>query len=98
MPAGKTPVVMTYDDSTKFQFSYDARGRIKPDTAIGILLAFQKRASGVPARRDVLRQPRALAGVARGKQMLRWLVDHGFELGNHTKDHLPFNQVGGPEG
>jgi hypothetical protein len=28
--------------------------------------------------------------------MLRWLVDHGFELGNHTKDHEPFNQLSGP--
>ena len=26
VPAGKTPVVLTFDDSTQFQFSYDARG------------------------------------------------------------------------
>ena len=25
--------------------------------------------------------------------MLQWLVDHGFELGNHTKDHVPFNKL-----
>jgi peptidoglycan/xylan/chitin deacetylase (PgdA/CDA1 family) len=29
--------------------------------------------------------------------MLRWLVEHGFELGNHTKDHIPFNQLAGAD-
>ena len=43
VPAGKTPVVLTFDDSTQYQFSYDARGNIKPDTAIGILLDFKRR-------------------------------------------------------
>ena len=25
--------------------------------------------------------------------MLRWLVQHGFELGNHTYDHMPLNTL-----
>jgi peptidoglycan/xylan/chitin deacetylase (PgdA/CDA1 family) len=96
VPAGKTPVVLTFDDSTQFQFSYDARGNIKPDTAIGILLAFQREHPGFPLAGTFYVNREPFAGVARGKQMLRWLVDHGFELGNHTKDHVPFNQLAGP--
>ncbi len=28
---------------------------------------------------------------------LRWLVEHGFELGNHTRDHIPFNTIDATE-
>ena len=96
VPAGKTPVVLTFDDSTQFQFSYDARGNIKPDTAIGILLEFQREHPAFPLAGTFYVNREPFAGVARGKEMLQWLVDHGFELGNHTKDHLPFNQLSGP--
>lgn len=96
VPAGKTPVVLTFDDSTQFQFSYDARGNIKPDTAIGILLEFQREHPAFPLAGTFYVNREPFAGVARGKEMLRWLVDHGFELGNHTKDHLPFSQLSGP--
>ena len=96
VPAGKTPVVLTFDDSTQFQFSYDARGRIKPDTAIGILLAFRRAHPDFPLAGTFYVNREPFAGVARGKKMLRWLVDHGFELGNHTRDHVPFHELSGP--
>jgi peptidoglycan/xylan/chitin deacetylase (PgdA/CDA1 family) len=96
VPAGKTPVVLTFDDSTQFQFSYDERGNVKPDTAIGILLEFQREHPAFPLAGTFYVNREPFAGVARGKEMLRWLVDHGFELGNHTKDHEPFNQLSGP--
>jgi hypothetical protein len=96
VPAGKTPVVLTFDDSTQYQFSYDARGQIKPDTAIGILLAFQRGHPTFPLAGTFYVNREPFAGVPRGKQMLGWLVEHGFELGNHTKDHVPFNQMSGP--
>jgi peptidoglycan/xylan/chitin deacetylase (PgdA/CDA1 family) len=93
VPAGKTPVVMTFDDSTKEQFFYTRSGKIKPDTAIGLMLAFQKKHPDfVPAGTFyVNREP--FAGVREGPAMLRWLHAHGFEIGNHTKDHIPFNQL-----
>jgi peptidoglycan/xylan/chitin deacetylase (PgdA/CDA1 family) len=93
VPAGKTPVVLTFDDATQFQFSYDAQGRVKPSTAMGVLLAFARAHRGFrPAGTFyVLREP--FAGTPRGPAMLRWLVRHGFELGNHTFDHLPLGSL-----
>src|SRR5205823_8748111 len=38
--AGKSPVVLTFDDSTNNQLAFDASGEVKPDTAVGILEAF----------------------------------------------------------
>ena len=96
VPAGKTPVVLTFDDSTQFQFSYDASGKIKPDTAIGILLEFKREHPAFPLAGTFYVNREPFAGVARGKEMLQWLVDHNFELGNHTKDHVAFNQLSGP--
>jgi peptidoglycan/xylan/chitin deacetylase (PgdA/CDA1 family) len=90
VPAGKTPVALTFDDSTKEQFAYLPDGTIKPDTAIGIMLAFAaKHPDFKPAGTFyVNREP--FAGVREGPAMLRWLDAHGFEIGNHTKDHIPF--------
>jgi len=93
VPAGKTPVVLTFDDSTQFQFFYLPNGEIKPTTAIGVMLAFARaHPKFKPAGTCyVLREP--FAGVARGPEMLRWLVEHGFELGDHTHDHIPLNTL-----
>lgn len=40
VPAGKRPVVLTFDDSTASQFRWLADGRADPETALGVLLAF----------------------------------------------------------
>jgi peptidoglycan/xylan/chitin deacetylase (PgdA/CDA1 family) len=94
VPAGKTPVVFTFDDSTRFQFFYTADGKIKGDTAIGIMLQFARTHPGFRPVGTfyVLREP--FAGIPRGPEMLRWLVAHGFELGDHTHDHIPLNTLG----
>jgi peptidoglycan/xylan/chitin deacetylase (PgdA/CDA1 family) len=90
VPAGKTPVVMTFDDSTKEQFAYLPDGTIKPDTAIGIMLSFAAKHPGFEPAGTFYVNREPFAGVREGPAMLRWLVKHGFEIGNHTKDHIPF--------
>ncbi|HKI92078.1 MAG TPA: putative glycoside hydrolase, partial [Gaiellaceae bacterium] len=88
VPAGKTPVVLTFDDATQYQFRY-RHGKIDPTTAIGVLLAFKKAHPRFPLAGTFYVLPQPFAGVGRGPAMLRWLVNHGFELGDHTYDHLP---------
>jgi hypothetical protein len=84
--------VMTFDDATKEQLALDAAGRPKPDTAVGIMLAFARTHPGFTPRGTfyVNRDPFA---VANGGRLLRWLDDHGFELGDHTFDHLPLRTL-----
>ena len=93
VPAGKTPVVLTFDDSTKYQFELTPDGRPKPNTAVAILLDFAKTHPGFPAKATffVLREP--FGGTARSPELLRWLAGHGFELGNHSHDHEPLGPL-----
>jgi hypothetical protein len=97
IPAGTSPVVLTFDDSTKEQLAYTNGGKVKPDTAIGILLdVAEKHPDFEPAGTFyVNREP--FAGVAEGAEMLRWLHASGFELGNHTRDHIPFGGMSASE-
>jgi peptidoglycan/xylan/chitin deacetylase (PgdA/CDA1 family) len=97
VPAGKSPVVLTFDDSTKEQLAVDADGDVKPDTAIGIMLDFARTHPGFELAGTFYPNREPFAGVAEGPRLLRWLYEHGFELGNHTKDHIPLNQMSGEE-
>ncbi|HEY3187588.1 MAG TPA: putative glycoside hydrolase, partial [Solirubrobacteraceae bacterium] len=97
VPAGKSPVVMTFDDSTKEQLAWDARGQAKPGTAVGIMLAFARNHPGFRPAGTFYVNKEPFGGVREVAEMLRWLHDNGFELGNHTLDHIPFSQLSARE-
>lgn len=94
VPAGKSPVVLTFDDSTTYQLTLDGKGRPQPTTAVGILLDFARTHPGFRATGTffVLREP--FGGTAQSPALLRWLVDRGFELGNHGHDHIALRTLG----
>ncbi|MDQ3778301.1 MAG: polysaccharide deacetylase family protein, partial [Actinomycetota bacterium] len=97
VPAGKSPVVLTFDDSTKEQLALGADGEVKPETAVGIMLDFARAHPGFELAGTFYPNRDPFAGVAEGSALLRWLSRHGFELGNHTKDHIPLNQMSSAE-
>jgi len=86
VPAGKSPVVLTFDDSTVSQYRLAPDGTVVPDTAIGILLEFSRTHPDFRpvATLYVNGNPfEARAGTAE----LQDLVRRGFELGAHTLTH-----------
>jgi peptidoglycan/xylan/chitin deacetylase (PgdA/CDA1 family) len=93
IPAGKHPVVLTFDDSTRSQFALDDAGRPRAGTAVAILLEVAARHPGFTptATFFVNREPFAEPG---GRRHLAWLHANGFEVGNHTYDHLPMRDLG----
>jgi len=96
VPAGTTPVVLTFDDSSPGQFRYvETNGalEIDPKCAVGILEAFlrEKPDFGRAATFYVLpgaSKPNRLFNQPEyeGKK-LQYLVSHGYEIGNHTLWH-----------
>jgi peptidoglycan/xylan/chitin deacetylase (PgdA/CDA1 family) len=96
VPAGTTPVVLTFDDSSPGQFRYlehDGGLEIDPKCAVGILEAFLKEKPdfGRAATFFVLpgaSKPNRLFNQPEyeGKK-LQYLTSHGYEIGNHTLWH-----------
>ncbi|MEU8316900.1 polysaccharide deacetylase family protein [Nonomuraea sp. NPDC048881] len=90
VPAGKHPVVLTFDDSSPSQLTLNEMGVPQPDTAVAILREVAAKHPGF--------RPAATFYVTRdmfGKtvreeqaQTLGWLKDNGFDIGNHTRDHV----------
>ncbi|GAA3079790.1 polysaccharide deacetylase family protein [Streptosporangium carneum] len=90
IPAGRHPVVLTFDDSSPSQLDLDGMGTPKPGTAVAILQDVAKRHPGFRpvATLYVTRDMFGKATPEEQAQMLTWLRDKGFDIGNHTKDHL----------
>lgn len=89
VPAGKYPVVLTFDDGHPSHFGLDESGNPRPDTAVGVI---QTVAAKYPDFRPVAtfwvnRDPFGLHDRESQEVAVRWLVDHGFEVANHTWTH-----------
>ncbi|MBM3221931.1 MAG: polysaccharide deacetylase [Candidatus Rokubacteria bacterium] len=96
VPAGTTPVVLTFDDSSPGQFQYVAKNggfEIDPKCGVGILEAFikEKPDFGRAATFFVLpgaSKPNKLFNQPEHEgRKLQFLVKQGYEIGNHTLWH-----------
>ncbi len=104
VPAGKSPVVLTFDDSSSGQFRYLEDGTVDPNCAVGILLDAARRYPKDWRLRatffvllDVDLPDRVLFGQPElAEKKLRDLVGWGMEVGSHTISHFILAQ-GTPE-
>ncbi len=103
VPAGKRPVVFTFDDASPSQFRYIERNGkrdVDPETAVGMWLAFTRKHPDWKPRATFCMLSGAEAGRSffgnkniEGQQdawrfeKVRFLRDQGFELCNHTLWH-----------
>lgn len=98
LPAGKTPVILTFDDSSSSQFRYLPNGEIDPNCAVGIIKAFhEKHPQDWPMRatffvlvqtngkdRNIFGQPEHPEYKAKKLQQLTAI---GMEVGSHMYSH-----------
>lgn len=105
LPKGKTPVVLTFDDTSSSQFRYLPGGKIDPDCAVGIIKVFHdKHPKDWPLRATffILIQTnnpdRNLFGQPEHPQYkqkkLKQLVDWGMEVASHTYSHERLSDIG----
>ena len=95
IPKGRSPVVLTFDDATNNQVGFLPDGQLDPSSGLGVLEAFSATHHDFPAAATFYVPRNAFEGNGRTPEAtVSWLVEHGFELGNHTKDHIALNTLG----
>jgi peptidoglycan/xylan/chitin deacetylase (PgdA/CDA1 family) len=94
LPRGFAPVVLTFDDGDPSQFQWAPGGQgttPDPNSAVGILWQFHQTHPdwALAATFFVNRNPFGADSAAK----VRWLVAHGFEIGDHTVHHVDMTKL-----
>lgn len=94
---GKSPIILTFDDGKEDNFKVlskkEGKLEIDPNCAVGILEEFKKKYPdfGVTAtffvNQELFQQPEY------DEDILKWLVEHGYDIGNHTMTHPDFTKI-----
>lgn len=101
-PAGKTPFVITFDDSSAGQFRYlkkDGRLEIDPKSGVGIMEQFKKEHPDFPLTATFYVLPgtgknnRLFGQEEYIREKLNFLVQNGYEIGNHSYWHENLSKV-----
>ncbi len=98
VPAGKKPVVITFDDARKSQFvaagiGPDGEAIPTPDCAVGIMMNFAKTHPGFGPHASFYLLPSFFEQDQYAAAKLKFLEHHGFELGNHTWSHMQIGKA-----
>jgi hypothetical protein len=102
VPTGKSPFVITFDDSSQGQFRFLKQGDrllVDPDCAVGIMESFKKLHPDFPLTATFYVLPQIPKGLRLFgqeeyiKEKLEYLKAHGYEIGNHTYWHQNLGKV-----
>ncbi len=89
--AGYTPIILTFDDGRQNNFSYieqDGELIIDPDCAVGILEEFKNKYDDFDVTVSFFLNTNPFGQKEYVEQKLKWLVENGYDIGNHTKSHF----------
>jgi peptidoglycan/xylan/chitin deacetylase (PgdA/CDA1 family) len=97
VPAGKTPVVITFDDALPSQFKLvtgrDGKPHIDPNCAVGIMETFSKQNPDWPTKATFFvlpsegRNGEPFGEAEAATVKFDYLVKRGYEIANHTSTH-----------
>ncbi len=93
VPLGKSPIVLTFDDSREDQFRYIKNGKdivkIDPDCGVGIIEDFTKKHPDFGKAATFYVLPYVAFGQTKedSKKKFEFLANNGYEIGNHTVNH-----------
>jgi hypothetical protein len=97
VPAGRTPVVITFDDASPGQFRYiiseDGTKIIDPECAVAILLDFANTYPELGCAATFYLNADPFGQREYWKEKLQEIISLGFSLGNHSLTHPKLNKL-----
>lgn len=95
---GCTPVILTFDDGTKSQFNLikDEIGNlvVNPNSAVGVMEKFYEEYPEFGLNGTFfINGTGYFSGEGTKKERLEYLINKGFEIGNHTNTHIYLNKA-----
>lgn len=92
VPLGKSPIVLTFDDGlvNNINILGEENGEliIDPNSAIGILESFKKKYPDYNVTATFFLNGSLFRQQNYNDKILKWLVKNGYDIGNHTYNHL----------
>lgn len=97
---GKSPIVITFDDGNEDNIKVtglDDNGNIIIDknSAVGVLEEFKKKHPDVPVTATFFVNGGIFNQPEYNEKILKWLIDNGYDVGNHTQTHLDIKKSSG---
>lgn len=94
---GKSPLILTFDDANENNFKVlgEENGElvIDPNCAVGILEKFKKKYPDFNVTATFFVNGGLFNQEAYNERILKYLVDNGYDVGNHTISHVDFTSV-----
>lgn len=94
---GKSPIILTFDDGNINNFRVigeeDGELLIDPNCAVGILEEFKKKYPDYNVTATFFVNNGLFEQPEYNEKILNWLVDNGYDIGNHTLSHVDFTKV-----
>ena len=95
---GYSPIILTFDDGDKNNFNVlgkndDGSLQIDPNCAVGILEEFKKKYPDFNVTATFFVMDGLFNQSAYNEEILNYLVDHGYDVGNHTTIHPDFTTI-----
>lgn len=90
---GYSPIILTFDDGNADNFKVigkndDGSLKFDPDSAIGILESFKEKYPDFKITATFFLTGALCNQPDYNEEIIKWLVENGYDVGNHTKTHL----------
>ena len=98
VPLGKSPIILTFDDGREDNFKVlgvDENGelQIDPNCAVGVLEEMKAKYPDFGVTATFFVNSGLFQQKEYNEKILTWLVDHGYDVGNHTTTHPDFTKI-----